>query len=90
MRKIRTIRLAVVATIAASAVTGALALPAYAAFSGFGQGYGTTLAAAEHAALQDMHGNFSGCSGPIKYYDEFFHGTYYTISVSQSPCEYAN
>jgi hypothetical protein len=93
VRTIRTLRPAAAATIAAAAVTATLALPAHAAppmFSGYGYGTGATLAAAEQAALQDLRGNFSGCTGPIVYYDEGFTDGFYYVSVAQSPCKEAN
>jgi hypothetical protein len=53
---------ALAAALAAAAVlTGGTA--AQASITGRGDGYGATPAAAEHAAVIDLHGNYSGC-GP--------------------------
>lgn len=56
-------RIAVLAAALAVAATFAGSTAAQASFTGRGDGYGATPAAAERAAIVDLHGNYGGC-GP--------------------------
>ena len=70
MRMITIITGAAAATVAAAAMTTALALPAHASMVGQDFGTGTTLVDAEQNALRTLHADYWGCQGPPIYYDE--------------------
>lgn len=56
-------RIAAIAAALAAAATLIGGTAAQASFTGRGDGYGATPAAAEQAAVVDLHGNYGGC-GP--------------------------
>lgn len=86
------IQLMAAAALAAAALAGGTAAPAWAAarphvtaqiqarpdaFAAEDYGTGPTAAAAEHAAIVALHGDYSGCNTPVLVYDTLVNGTWF-------------